>query len=56
MLESCAATQRHLDGPEKYNLMKFNKRKCKVPHLKRNNPSTSIYWEPHSQEETRQKG
>jgi len=39
--EGCAAIQQDLDRPEIWvqrNLMRFNKGKCKVLHLERNNP------------------
>lgn len=39
--EGCAAVQRELERLEnwvKINLLKFNKMKCKVFHLSRNNP------------------
>ena len=39
--EGCVAIQRYLDGLDKWTertLIKFNKGKCKVLHLRRNNP------------------
>ncbi|PKU49234.1 rna-directed dna polymerase from mobile element jockey-like [Limosa lapponica baueri] len=40
-LEGCATIQRDISRLEKWadwNLMKFNKGKCNIPHLGRNNP------------------
>ena len=45
--EGCATTQRDLDRLESWaerKLIKFKKRKCRVPHLVRNNPMHQYRW------------
>ena len=47
MPEGCAAIQQDLDRLERWakgNPMKFNKSKCKVLHLERNNPMHQYKW------------
>lgn len=46
-MEGCAASQKDLSSLEKWmnrNFMNFNKRRCRIQHLKWNNPMHQCIW------------